>query len=93
MVMITKRSGNNFINAEIFHDPTDHQIYIKFLVNKKRKCGREFLKWLSQCYYNGFNINKTKWVKKDNLIITIKPKSGFPHQLKFNGMENIKEDN
>lgn len=91
MVMITKRSRNNFISAEIFRDPTDNQLYVKFPVNRKRKAGKEFLDWLNQCFYNGFTIRKNKWIKKDNLIITVKPKIGVAHQLKFNLMENIKE--
>jgi len=93
MVMTTKRSRNNFISAEIFRDSEDHQIYIKFSVNKKRKCGREFLNWLNQCSYNGFTIRKNKWIKNHYLIVTVKPRPGVPYQLKLNGMENVKEDN
>lgn len=92
MVMITKRSRNNFISAEMFRDPSDHQLYIKFSINKKRRCGKEFLDWLNQCFYNGFTIRKNKWVNKDNLIITVKPKTGAANQLKFNWIENVKED-
>ena len=93
MVMITKRSKNNFIKAEVFRDSEDHQIYIKFSVNKKRKCGKEFLIWLDQCAYNGFTIRKNKWVNKHCLIVTVKPKPGLPYQLKLNGMEDITEEN
>ena len=90
MVMITKRSRNNFIHAEIFRDPTDHQLYVKFLINKKRVAGREFLNWLNQCFYNGFSIKKNAWVKKDQLVVTVKPKFEGPCQLKFNEMEETK---
>ena len=93
MVMITKRSRNNFVKSEVFRDVEDHQLYVKFSINKKRKCGKEFLTWLGQCSYNGFTIRKYKWVKKNCLIVTVKPNPGLPCQLNLNGMEDVKEGN
>lgn len=84
--MITKRSRNNFIQAEVFRDNKDHQLYLKFSINKKRKVGKDFMNWLNQCSRTGFTIQKVKWLKTEQLHITVKPKPENSYQLKFKEM-------